>query len=68
MVIRGRLLRLCQDLRDDLQLFDAGEDRKRLVAAGAGLDIDPEDALQLHPRWRHQRGKPLQSGQQPQIA
>jgi len=46
VLIRGRLLQVRQSIRDDFGLLDGADDRKLPAAASAGLDIDPEDALQ----------------------
>jgi len=43
--IRGRLLQLCQDLRDDCRLLDAGNHLALPAAARAGVDLNTKDAL-----------------------
>jgi hypothetical protein len=58
MPIRCRLLKVRQDLRNDLGLFDAGDHLELPAAAGAGADLDAEHALEaLRLRsWLHGAG------------
>jgi hypothetical protein len=51
MQIRRRTLKVREDLRDDLRILDAGNDPEPAAAAGAGLDLDAEHALQVPSRY-----------------